>query len=127
VIGEAVERARNGGGPTVIEAITYRLSDHTTADDASRYRQADEVKDAWTREPVKRTRALLERLKLWDENKETALKAECAAQVEAAVQEFFDTPKPSIDDMFDYLFANMPRNVREQKEMARRFSGASHS
>ena len=122
VIGEAVEAARSGGGPTVIEAITYRLSDHTTADDASRYRPAEEVQQAWAREPIKRTRALLERFKLWDEQKEAALKAECTQQVEAAVQEFFNTPKPSVDDMFDYLFANMPRNLREQKEMARRFS-----
>ena len=127
VIGEAVERARNGGGPTVIEAITYRLSDHTTADDASRYRKAEEVKEAWTREPVKRTRALLERLNLWNEAKEAALKAECAQQVEAAVQAFYDTPKPSVDAMFDNLFANLPRNLREQREMARRFSGESHS
>ena len=127
VIGEAVELARDGGGPTVIEAVTYRLSDHTTADDATRYRQAEEVKEAWTREPVKRTRALLERLQLWDEAKEVALKAECAAQVEAAVQEFFNSPKPSVDAMFDHLYANMPRNLREQKEMARKFSGQSHA
>jgi len=127
VIGEAVERARSGGGPTVIEAITYRLSDHTTADDASRYRPADEVKNAWTREPIKRTRALLERLQLWDEQQEAALKVQCAQQVEAAVQEFMTTLKQSTDAMFDYLFANMPRNLKLQKEMARRYSGASHS
>jgi len=125
VIGDAVERARNGGGPTVIEAITYRLSDHTTADDASRYRRAEEVQVAWQREPLKRTRALLERLKLWDEQKETALKTECAQQVEAAVQEFLKAPKQSTDAMFDYLFGNMPRNLELQKEMARRYSVTS--
>jgi pyruvate dehydrogenase E1 component alpha subunit len=121
VIGEAVERARAGGGPTVIEAITYRLSDHTTADDASRYRGADEVKSAWQNEPLKRTRALLERMKLWDAQKEAALKTECAQQVEAAVQEFLTTPKQTTDAMFDYLFANMPRNLQLQKEMARHY------
>jgi len=125
VIGEAVERARNGEGPTVVEAITYRLSDHTTADDASRYRKADEVKEAWTREPIKRTRALLERLRLWDESKETALKAECAAQVEAAVQEFLGSSKQPSDAMFDYVFANMPSSLQEQRENARKFSAGS--
>jgi pyruvate dehydrogenase E1 component alpha subunit len=121
-IGTAVEKARAGGGPTVLEAITYRLSDHTTADDASRYRSAQEVKDAWVREPIKRSRALLERLNLWDEQKEATLKAECTQQVEAAVQEFLSTAKQSTDTMFDYLFADPPQNLKAQKEMARRYA-----
>jgi 2-oxoisovalerate dehydrogenase E1 component alpha subunit len=125
VVGEAVEKARNGGGPTVIEAITYRLSDHTTADDATRYRQADEVQGAWAREPVKRTRVLLERLNLWDERQEATLKAECAEQVEQAVQDFVNTPKQSTDTMFDHLFAKLPRHLLAQKELARRF-GSTH-
>src|SRR6267378_2023858 len=52
VVGEALEAARDGAGPSVIEALTYRLSDHTTADDAGRYRSAEEVKDAWALEPL---------------------------------------------------------------------------
>jgi pyruvate dehydrogenase E1 component alpha subunit len=127
VIGAAVEKARDGGGPTVIEAITYRLSDHTTADDATRYRRAEEVQDAWQREPIKRTRALLARLKLWDEQKEAALKVECAQLVEAAVQDFFNAPKQTTDAMFDYLFAHMPRNLQAQKEQAHRYRAASQS
>ena len=123
VVGKAVERARAGEGPTLIEAITYRLSDHTTADDAARYRRAEEVKEAWSREPLIRTRILLERLKLWDEEKEKALREECAQQVEAAVQTFLSTPKQSVDAMFDYLYANMPPGLSQQKEMARRYSG----
>ncbi|MBC7982621.1 MAG: pyruvate dehydrogenase (acetyl-transferring) E1 component subunit alpha [Candidatus Obscuribacterales bacterium] len=126
VIGEAVERARNGEGPTVIEAITYRLSDHTTADDATRYRPAEELKDAWTREPIKRARAFLTGLGWWDEQQEVALKTECAQQVEAAVNEFFNTSKQSTDAMFDYLFAKLPRHLQAQKEMARRYSRAAH-
>jgi 2-oxoisovalerate dehydrogenase E1 component alpha subunit len=125
VMGEAIERARNGGGPTVVEAITYRLSDHTTADDATRYRQADEVKAAWTREPLKRTRALLERKGLWSEQHEAALKAECAQQVEAAVQDFFNTPKQTTDAMFEHLFAKLPRSLQAQQEMAR-YHAAQH-
>jgi 2-oxoisovalerate dehydrogenase E1 component alpha subunit len=123
IIGEAVERARNGGGPTVVEAMTYRLSDHTTADDATRYRPAEEVQSYWALEPFKRTRIYLESLGLWSENDETQLKAECASKVEAAVEEFFNLSKQGPDAMFDYLFANPPRNLLAQKEMARRFSG----
>lgn len=121
--GQAIEKARDGGGPTVIEAITYRLSDHTTADDASRYRRAEEVKEAWTREPIKRMRLFLERQGLWDATREQALLAECAREVEAAVQEFLNYPKPHVDAMFDYLFAHPPRALLAQKQMARRYRG----
>jgi 2-oxoisovalerate dehydrogenase E1 component alpha subunit len=123
IIGEAVERARSGGGPTVVEAMTYRLSDHTTADDASRYRPAAEVQARWAQEPVKRARLYLEQLGLWSEALEVTLKAECTQQVEAAVDEFLNTTKQSSDAMFDFLFAHPPQNLLAQKEMARRFSG----
>jgi 2-oxoisovalerate dehydrogenase E1 component alpha subunit len=59
VVGAALEAARAGGGPCVVEALTYRLSDHTTADDASRYRPDEEVKRAWALEPLLRTRSFL--------------------------------------------------------------------
>ena len=67
VMQEAIARARRGEGGTVVEAVTYRLSDHTTADDARRYRPDDEVKQAWEREPLKRLRKYLEALGHWDE------------------------------------------------------------
>src|SRR5207244_3802018 len=60
VMESALARARAGEGPTVVEALTYRLSDHTTADDATRYRPAGELEAAWQREPLTRLRALLE-------------------------------------------------------------------
>ncbi|WP_410969714.1 thiamine pyrophosphate-dependent enzyme, partial [Salmonella sp. SAL4450] len=59
-VSRALEQARSGGGPTVIEALSYRLSDHTTADDASRYRSQAEVDEAWKVEPMIRLRKLLE-------------------------------------------------------------------
>src|SRR5580692_1547230 len=76
VVGDALERARSGGGPALIEAITYRLSDHTTADDASRYRTADEVKKAWLAEPLVRLRTYLARTGAWSEAAEQALQLE---------------------------------------------------
>ena len=77
-VGEAVERARAGGGPTVIEALTYRLSDHTTSDDATRYRSADEVAAAHRLEPIARMRNFLQSRGLWDEADEQALKRRSA-------------------------------------------------
>ena len=68
----ATERARKGEGGSVIEFMTYRLHDHTTADDARRYRGEDEVKQAWTREPVARLRAYLTAANVWDEKTEAA-------------------------------------------------------
>jgi 2-oxoisovalerate dehydrogenase E1 component alpha subunit len=123
IVGVAVERARRGEGPTLIEALTYRLSDHTTADDASRYRDQSEVREAWEKEPLLRLRAYLARLKVWDEAREEALKAECAREVEAAVDQYLSGPKPSTDAMFDHLFANLPKGLLEQREIARRYAG----
>lgn len=125
VMSEALARARRGEGPTLIEALTYRLSDHTTADDASRYRDASEVQEAWSKEPFIRLRTHLTRLRVWDETREQALKAECSREVEAAVDEYLSAPKPTTDAMFDHLFARPPRSLLEQREQARRYAGSS--
>ena len=76
VVEQALERARNGGGPTVVETLTYRLSDHTTADDATRYRQADEVVEAWKLEPMIRIKRLLESRGVLNEAQEQKMRAE---------------------------------------------------
>jgi pyruvate dehydrogenase E1 component alpha subunit len=122
IVGEALATARRGGGPSVVEAITYRLSDHTTSDDASRYRQEAEVKAAWRVEPLLRLRAYLTSAGAWDDAREEKLKAECTAQVDAAVEEYLRMPRPDTDSMFDYLFAHMPRSLEAQRELARRYS-----
>jgi 2-oxoisovalerate dehydrogenase E1 component alpha subunit len=120
---QALEKARNGGGPTVIEALTYRLSDHTTADDATRYRSKEEVDAAWKVEPLIRLRTLLRERGVLDEAREQALKEQYTAEVEAAVQEYLSTPKQSTASMFDYLYANPPRYIETQKAIAERYAG----
>ena len=122
---QALARARDGGGPTVIEAVTYRLSDHTTADDASRYRQEAEVAAAWKIEPMIRLRQLLTQRGVLDEAREQAMKAEFSREVEAAVQEYLSTPTASTDAMFEHLFANPPPYVEIQKMLARRYAGST--
>jgi len=120
VMDEALAKARAGGGPTLVEALTYRLSDHTTADDASRYRSADELNAAWQQEPLLRARTYLTRLGAWSDAQEEALKAECAREVEAAVDTYASAARPHTDAMFDNLFQNLPKSIREQRESARR-------
>jgi 2-oxoisovalerate dehydrogenase E1 component alpha subunit len=126
IVADALATARKGGGPTVIEAVTYRLSDHTTADDASRYRRANEVKDAWQVEPLIRLRAHLIASGAWDDAKEEALKGEVAREVDAAVEEYLTTGKQSTDSMFDYLFARLPKSTRKQRELARRYAASAN-
>lgn len=122
VVGEALEAARRGAGPALIEALTYRLSDHTTADDASRYRSSQEVKDAWAVEPLLRFRAFLIDAGLWDDAREQALLRECAREVEAAVAQYLARPRPSTDAMFDHLFAVPPAHLDEQRRTARKYA-----
>lgn len=114
----AVERARNGEGGSVLELVTYRLSDHTTADDARRYRPDDEVKAAWEREPMQRIKAYLIGKKAWDEKKEEAWKAECGALVDAEVNAYLETKVQPIESIFDHLYADMPADLARQREQA---------
>jgi 2-oxoisovalerate dehydrogenase E1 component alpha subunit len=127
VVGEALEAARRGLGPALIEALTYRLSDHTTADDASRYRGEQEVKEAWSLEPMLRLRAYMSANGLWDSAQEKALQSECAAQVDAAVAQHSLSVKPSTDAMFDHLFATLPDHLREQRAQARKYDQSQRS
>jgi pyruvate dehydrogenase E1 component alpha subunit len=128
VVGEALDRAREGGGPTLIEAMTYRLSDHTTADDASRYRDPEEVRRAWALEPLLRLRNYLTVLGVWDTAAEQTLQQDCAQQVEAAVGEYLGTPRQSTDAMFDTLFRTLPPHLEVQRAAARRYAtpGSDH-
>lgn len=118
----AIEKARKGGGPTLVEALSYRLGDHTTADDATRYRDPEVVRREWAREPIARLRAYLLEKGLWSPQKEAALLKECADEVEQAVATYLSTPSPACDAMFDHLYAALPASLQGQVEEARRFA-----
>lgn len=124
----ALARARAGGGPTLVEAVTYRLSDHTTADDASRYRDPAEVEAARGNEPLIRLRKYLGTIGAWDEDQEQALLSQCAEKVEAAVKEYVETPVQPSGAMFDYMYATLPQAMKEQRETAIRYGadGGDH-
>jgi 2-oxoisovalerate dehydrogenase E1 component alpha subunit len=119
---QALDKARAGGGPTLIEALTYRLGDHTTADDASRYRDAETVSRQWQFEPIARLRSYLARSGAWDKDKEEALLRECAEQVSRAVEDYLATPLPPPEAMFDHLYAVLPAALQGQLAQARRFA-----
>lgn len=114
-IDQAIAKARVGQGPSLIEAVTYRLCDHTTADDAKRYCNQEDVECAWQEEPMKRLRNYLTELGFWNENKEKQLQQECSQQVEQAVATYLDLPAPKLTDMFDYLYASLPAIYLEQR------------
>jgi len=114
----AIKRARHGHGGSLIEAVTYRLSDHTTADDARRYRPDDEVKAAWTREPFKRLKAYLLAQKAWSEKDEEAWKTECGAKVDAEVNAYLETKSQPVEAMFDFTYAELPADLAQQRAEA---------
>jgi 2-oxoisovalerate dehydrogenase E1 component alpha subunit len=113
---EALKRAYHHKGATVIECISYRLSDHTTADDATRYRRAEEVSNAWEKEPVKRLQQYLHQQGAWNEHKEQALLKQAQQAVESSVKAYLSTPPEPPEAMFDHLYAQMPQGMEEQLE-----------
>lgn len=114
----ARERALAGEGGSVIEFVTYRLSDHTTADDARRYRDDDEVKAAWEREPITRLRRYLVAAGAWDDAREAAWQNECDARVEREVDAYLATPAQPVTAMFDHLYADLPPELLVQRAAA---------
>ena len=118
VIGNAIEKARRGEGPTLIEAMTYRLSDHTTADDATRYQPKNQVETARSREPIARFKHFLEKEHDWDETKDEALITELKSEVDMAVQDYLNHTPQSIDSMFSYHYADTPPELLEQQTLA---------
>lgn len=111
----ATNQARNGGKATVIEAVTYRLADHTTVDDASRYSDPEEKKSAWKKEPIARLGYYLEALGVWDKDKEAELQHTTKAFVEKEIAEYFTREKQKPETMFDYMYETLPEAYIDQK------------
>lgn len=120
VISAALEKARQGKGATVIEAITYRLSDHTTADDATRYRPQDEVDRARAEEPTVRLRKYLMANGHWETADDERLEARIAEKINAEVDIYLNTPKQAPEDIFDYLYDTLPIELIAQREHVQR-------
>jgi 2-oxoisovalerate dehydrogenase E1 component len=119
----ALERARSGGGPTLIEAVTYRYGGHATADDPTRYRDAAEVEEWRARDPIDRFRRFLEHREEWDEALEEKVAAEVADEVERSIVEIEARPVPGRDDAIRHGFARIPTQVVEQLHVLQRANG----
>jgi pyruvate dehydrogenase E1 component alpha subunit/2-oxoisovalerate dehydrogenase E1 component alpha subunit len=114
VLGEACARARSGGGPTFVEAVTYRMGAHSTSDDPSRYRSQDEV-DAWGRkDPLDRLRRHLVHLGKVSDAGDAALDQELAAEIAAAIDEVERMPPPARASLLEDVYAELPWHLREQ-------------
>lgn len=115
---EAVERARAGEGPTLIECVTYRMSVHTTADDPSKYRDESEVEKWEKRDPISRLRKYLSGQGALDDSAVEELEEEIAQEIQAAWEQAQER-MAELDDpaaMFDHLYAELPDYLREQRE-----------
>jgi len=113
---QALERARSGGGPTFIECFTYRLSHHTTADDADRYRSAAEVEGWKKRDPLSRVRLFMEKRGIWSEGYQRELEERARGLVDAAVRTAETAPPPLRRDIFATVFREpTPRLARDME------------
>ena len=114
----ALGKARAGGGPHLIEALTYRLGDHTTADDASRYRSGSEVSARWAEEPIARLRNYLVAEGMWGKADEERLLAEITLTIERAAETYLATPPQGIETIFDFTYRTLPKDLAEQRQAA---------
>ncbi len=113
---EALNRARAGKGPTLIEAVTYRQGPHTTSDDPSIYRSEEEVKNWQKKDPISRFRKYISNKKLWNKEKDEALQDEYKDFVKETFKAVEKYPTPTVDEVFDYTYAEMPKTIKAQKE-----------
>ncbi len=113
---DAVEKARAGKGPTLIEAFTYRLCDHSTSDDSFRYRTKEEVEAWMKKEPIERLEKYMRKKGLLDDAYKESVLKQSQEIIEKAVTEFESLPAPDPKDIFKYVFAGMTQQQTEQME-----------
>ncbi len=112
---EAADRARSGGGPSLVEAVTYRMSGHSSSDDPTRYRDKDEVAHWTEKDPLPRFRKYLELRGLWDEGREKALEESLKAEINAAVKEAESAGPPPVDTLFSDVYADVTPEIARQR------------
>jgi pyruvate dehydrogenase E1 component alpha subunit/2-oxoisovalerate dehydrogenase E1 component alpha subunit len=117
---EALERARSGGGPTFIEAVTYRMGPHSTSDDPSRYRPQHEV-DAWARrDPLERLRKHLSALGAATDESDAQMDREITAEIAQAIEDVEALPAVDPASLFEDVYAEPPSHLTEQQQELKR-------
>ncbi|HEY5146987.1 MAG TPA: thiamine pyrophosphate-dependent dehydrogenase E1 component subunit alpha [Polyangiaceae bacterium] len=112
----ALDRARAGGGPTFVEAVTYRMGPHSTSDDPSRYRSQAEVDEWAAKDPLRRLRQHLVHLGVVSDASDAELESELTAEIAAAVDEVERLPPPARESLVEDVYAEMPWHLREELE-----------
>ena len=121
---DALQRARDGKGPTFIEALCYRYGAHTTADNPDLYRSKEEMeKIRKATDPIVRFRNYLTKKGLWDDDQEKKLVEEIDAEVDNAAKEAEQAPPPKMEELFENVFATMPEYLKEEAAYYRKVSG----
>lgn len=119
VTADALRRARSGGGPTLIEAVTYRQEAHSTSDDPARYRPAGEL-ETWERyDPIRRMGLFLEQRGLLDDDTRTAIGEAAEGRARQLRDDIVDAPTPDPDEIFVHLYEEIPPPLQRQREQLR--------
>ena len=117
---EAVERARAGEGPTLIECVTYRMSFHNTTDNPKLYQDMVEWEEAGKKDPIKRVEAYLASLGLWDEKRADEMRQSVSDEIDVAVEKAASLPTARPEQLFEHIYERVPERVRRQRESAAR-------
>ncbi len=111
---EAVEKARKGGGPTLIEAVTYRMGPHSSSDDPKRYIAEQELEEWQKRDPITRFRRYLEKKQIWSETDEKKAQEEVNRELDEAIAYAEQIPRPALETLFTDVYAEIPWHLEEQ-------------
>lgn len=115
----AVDKARNGEGPTLIEAVTYRQGGHSSSDDPTRYRDKDELEYWKTKDPIRLFKVYLEKKGLLNDREEAKILESADNELTAAIRESEKTPKPDPKTLFTDVYSEMPWHIREELDVER--------
>ncbi len=111
---DAVEKARKGGGPTLIEAVTYRMGPHSSSDDPTRYRTKEELEEWQKRDPITRFRRYLEKKRIWSESDEKKAQEDTNHEIDEAIAYAEKIPRPALETLFTDVYSDMPWHLEEQ-------------
>ena len=111
---KAVEKARSGNGPTLIECFTYRMGDHTTADDAARYRNKQELEEWAKRDPIDRLRKFMQKKGLWSESYEKQVLEQAQKKVEEAIRVAESVEPEGPEGVFNYMYKELTPRLKDQ-------------
>lgn len=114
----AVARARKGDGPTMIEALTYRIGPHSSSDDPTKYRNKEEVEEWKKKDPIKRMGGYLKKKGVLDEKSEKDLFDDIEKEIRSAAKKAEATPKPAIESLFENVYKELTWNLSEQMKEA---------